>query len=372
MALLVFCVQTPELGEKMIDKLEDIKKKYDELNKLISDPEVINDNQRWQKLMIEHSEITPIVEKYNELLQVKEDLAGTKEVFEEAKDPEVIELAQMEIGELEERLEELDLEIQKLLIPKDPNDGKNVIMEIRAGAGGDEAGLFASELLRMYLRYAENNHWKTEVLDMSESGVGGIKEVSVQISGKNVYSRLKYESGTHRVQRVPETESGGRIHTSTATVAVLPEAEEVDVTIQPNDLKIDVYRSSGHGGQSVNTTDSAVRITHLPTGTVVTCQDGKSQLMNKEKAMIVLRSRLYEQEVAEQNRKIASQRKLQVGTGDRSQKIRTYNFPQGRITDHRINKSVYKMEAFMLGEIDEMLDALITDDQAEKLRELSV
>ncbi len=356
----------------MIEKLDGIKQKYDELSRLISDPDVINDNKRWQVLVKEHSDLAPIVEKFSEYKNVIEEKKGAKEIMAEAKEADMKELAQLEFEELKEREAELEEEIKVLLIPKDPNDDKNVIVEIRAGAGGDEAGLFASELLKMYMRYAESKGFKTSIIDISESGVGGIKDASFEVSGKGAYSKLKFESGTHRVQRVPETESGGRIHTSTATVAVLPEADEVEIEVHNNDLRIDVFRSSGNGGQSVNTTDSAVRITHLPTGVVVTCQDGKSQQMNKEKAMKVLRARLYEQKINEQNKEISMQRKLQVGTGDRSQKIRTYNFPQGRITDHRIGLSVYKMDSFMMGDIDEMVEALITFFQAESLKDLDV
>jgi peptide chain release factor 1 len=274
----------------------------------------------------------------------------------------------MELSELEVKLVDVELEIKKLLIPKDPNDDKNVILEVRAGAGGDEAGLFAAELLRLYIRFAEKKRWKVEMMNTSESGVGGIREASVMIKGKGAYSQLKYESGVHRVQRVPATESAGRIHTSTATVAVLPEVEDVEVEINPNDLRIDVFRSSGNGGQSVNTTDSAVRVTHLPTGLVVSCQDGKSQLSNKEKAIQILKARIYDAELSKQNAEIAEERKSQVGTGDRSGKIRTYNFPQGRITDHRIGMTVYKIDAYMQGEIDEMVDALTTHYQAEALK----
>ncbi len=354
----------------MIQKLDGIKIKYDELSKMISDPEIINDNKRWQKLVKEHSDLAPIVEKYSEYKQILEEKAGAKDIIAEATDPEMKELAQMEYDELSEREEKISEEIKILLLPKDPNDDKNVIVEIRAGAGGDEAGLFAAELLKMYMRYADRKGFQSSIIDISESGVGGIKDASFEVHGKGAYSLLKFESGTHRVQRVPETESGGRIHTSTATVAVLPEADEVEIEIDNNDLRVDVFRSSGNGGQSVNTTDSAVRITHEPTGLVVTCQDGKSQSMNKEKAMKVLRARLYEMKLNEQNKEIAMQRKLQVGTGDRSQKIRTYNFPQGRITDHRIGMSVYKLESFMMGDIDEMVDALITFFQAESLKEI--
>ena len=355
----------------MSQNLEEIKKKYFKLNEKVADPEVIADTQTWQKLMKEQAEIAPIAEKYIQLEKVEEEIKDAKELIELETDEAMKELAQLEIEELKSKKEELSEELKILLLPKDPNDGKNVIVEIRAGAGGDEAALFASELMRMYLKYAERNKWKTQIIELSETNIGGIKEVSFQVSGKDVYSKMKYESGTHRVQRVPQTESGGRIHTSTATVAVLPEADEVDIQIHANDLKIDVFRSSGNGGQSVNTTDSAVRVTHLPTGLVVTCQDGKSQLMNKEQALRVLRARLYEQKIAEQNKKIADQRKLQVGTGDRSQKIRTYNFPQGRITDHRINKSVYQMESFLMGEIEEMVEALIIEDQTQQLQELN-
>ncbi len=354
----------------MIQKLDGIKLKYDELSKMISDPDIINDNKRWQKLVKEHSDLAPIVEKYSEYKRILEEKEGAKDIISDAKDPDMKELAQMEYDELSEMEEKITEEIKILLIPKDPNDDKNVIVEIRAGAGGDEAGLFAAELLKMYMRYADRKGFKSNIIDMSESGVGGIKDASFEVHGKGAYSLLKFESGTHRVQRVPETESGGRIHTSTATVAVLPEVDDVEVEIDNNDIRVDVFRSSGHGGQSVNTTDSAVRITHEPTGLVVTCQDGKSQGMNKEKAMKVLRARLYEMKLSEQNKEIAMQRKLQVGTGDRSQKIRTYNFPQGRITDHRIGMSVYKLESFMMGEIDEMVEALITFFQAESLKEI--
>lgn len=352
----------------MFDKLEFIEGRYLDLSEKVADPEVINDQKLWQKLMREHSEITPIVEAYKEYKQIRESIAEMKEILNESSDEDLRELAKMELPELEERVDVLAIELRKLLLPKDPNDEKNIIMEIRAGAGGDEAGLFAAELLRLYTRYAERLRWKVEMMNTSDTGVGGIKEASMMISGKGVYSRLKFESGVHRVQRVPATESAGRIHTSTATVAVLPEAEEVEVDLNMNDLRIDVFRSSGNGGQSVNTTDSAVRVTHLPTGMVVSCQDGKSQLSNKEKAIQVLRARLYEKQLEERNAEIAEDRRSQVGSGDRSAKIRTYNFPQGRITDHRIGLTLYKLDAYMDGEIDEMLDAVSTFYQAEALK----
>lgn len=354
----------------MLDKLEKIKEKYLDLSKKISDPEIINDNRTWQKYVKEHADLLPIVEQYDVLLETDRALREAEEIIEASSDAEMIELAELELDELREKRDETREKVRKLLIPKDPNDEKDVIVEIRAGAGGDEAGLFAGELLRMYMRYAENRGWKAEMIDYSDTGVGGIKEASFQIRGHGAYSRLKYESGTHRVQRVPETESGGRIHTSTATVAVLPEADEVEVEIHRNDIRVDTFRSSGHGGQSVNTTDSAVRITHFPSGMVVTCQDGKSQQMNKEQAMRVLRARLYEKIMTEQAEKIASERKSQVGTGDRSAKIRTYNFPQSRITDHRIHMTVYQLENFMMGDIDEMVDALVTHFQAEALQNM--
>jgi peptide chain release factor 1 len=354
----------------MFDKLEFIEEKFEELGLKISDPEVINDQKLWQKLMKEHSDMAPIVEKFKVYKAVNTGIAEAKALIRESDEEELRELAKMELGDLEEQLETVSLELKMLLLPKDPNDERDVILEVRAGAGGDEAGLFAAELMRLYIRYAENNRWKTEVINTSETGVGGIKEASVMIKGKGAYSRLKYESGTHRVQRIPQTESGGRIHTSTATIAVLPEVDDVEVEIKQNDLRVDVYRSSGNGGQSVNTTDSAVRITHLPTGLVVTCQDGKSQLSNKERALQVLKARLYEIEQNKQNEEIAEQRRSQVGTGDRSAKIRTYNFPQGRITDHRVPVTLYKLDSYMNGEIDEMIDQVTTFFQAEMLKQL--
>lgn len=354
----------------MFDRLDFIVSKYEELGFKISDAEVIENQKLWQKLMKEHAELTPIVEKYTQYKDTKEALEETLMLLEDADDPEMRELAKSELAELKETLASTEHELKILLLPKDPNDERDVILEIRAGAGGDEAGLFAAELMRLYTRYAERHRWKVEVLNTSENSAGGIKEMSVLIRGKGVYSRMKYESGTHRVQRIPATESGGRIHTSTATVAVLPEVDDVEIEIKPSDLRIDVFRSSGNGGQSVNTTDSAVRVTHLPTGLVVSCQDGKSQLSNKERALQVLKARLFEMEQNKQNEEIAEQRRSQVGTGDRSAKIRTYNFPQSRITDHRINFTIYKLDSYMEGEIDEMLDALATHFQTEALKDL--
>ena len=317
--------------------------------------------------MKEHSDLEPIVMKYREYKEVLNSIQESKEILQEESDEELRELAKMELSEKEDMVEPLESELKILLLPKDPNDEKNVIVEIRGGAGGDEAALFAGDLFRMYSRYAERRRWKIELLSARDSGVGGYKEVSFLIKDKGAQSRLKYESGVHRVQRIPATESGGRIHTSTATVAVLPEVDVVEININPNDLRIDVFRSSGNGGQSVNTTDSAVRITHIPTGEVVSCQDGKSQLKNKEQALKILVARLNDKAIAEQNKDIAAERKSQVGTGDRSERIRTYNFPQGRVSDHRINLTLYKLDTFLDGDIDEMLDALITVDQTEKM-----
>jgi len=355
----------------MLEKLEFILEKYQNLNKKISDPEIINDQPTWQKYIKEHAEIEPIVAKYKEYKKVKEALDETNEIIRNSDDEELREMAKMELPELEEKYERMSEEIKFMLIPKDPNDEKNVIVEIRAGAGGDEAGLFAAEIFRMYVRYAERNRWKTDIMNTNETGVGGLKEVVFMIKGNGAYSKLKYESGVHRVQRIPQTESGGRIHTSTVTVAVLPEVDDVEVAISSNDIRVDVFRSSGNGGQSVNTTDSAVRITHLPTGLVVTCQDEKSQLKNKTKAMKVLKARLYEMELAEQNAEIADARKSQVGTGERSEKIRTYNFPQSRVTDHRINLTLYKMAYILDGDLHEIIEALTTEDQAAKLKKLN-
>ena len=351
----------------MLQKLAVLEDKYKELTEKISDPEVINDQKVWQKYMKEHADLEPIIMKFREYQSVLNSIKESKEILQEESDEELRELAKMELSDMEDQVEPLEAELKILLLPKDPNDEKNVIVEIRGGAGGDEAALFAGDLFRMYSRYAERRRWKIELLSASDTGVGGYKEVSFLIKGKGAYSRLKYESGVHRVQRIPATESGGRIHTSTATVAVLPEVETVEVNINPNDLRIDVFRSSGNGGQSVNTTDSVVRITHIPTGEVVSCQDGKSQLKNKEQALKILVARLNDKAIAEQNKEISAERKSQVGTGDRSERIRTYNFPQGRVSDHRINLTLYKLDQFLDGDIDEMIDALITVDQTEKM-----
>lgn len=351
----------------MFDKLDFILEKYEELSMKVSDPDVINNQPVWQKHIKEMGEMEPIVNKYKEYKKAKEAIAEAKEMLEMG-DEELRELAKMEIAENEDKIPQMEEELKILLLPRDPNDEKNVILEVRAGTGGDEAALFAQDLLRMYLRYTERRGWKAEIMDVNDTDIGGVKEASVLIKGKGAYSRLKYESGTHRVQRVPDTESSGRIHTSAATVAVLPEVDDVEVEINPNDVRVDVYRSSGNGGQCVNTTDSAVRLTHIPTGLVVTCQDEKSQIKNKDKAFKVLRSRLYDMKLREQNDEISAERRSQVGSGDRSERIRTYNFPQGRITDHRIGMTIYKLDSFLDGEIDEIIDGLITSDQAEKMK----
>ncbi len=345
-----------------------IVERYNELGAKISDPEVIADQAQWRKLMKEHSELTPIVEKYGEYKAAKSAIEEAKEMLDEKPDKDFEDLLRLEIEENREKLPAIEDELKILLIPKDPNDEKSVIMEIRGGTGGEEAALFAGDLFRMYSMYAENRHWKIEIMDSNPTDLGGYKEITFSIEGVGAYSRLKYESGVHRVQRVPETESNGRIQTSAATVAVLPEVEEVEVEINPGDLKIDVFRAGGPGGQCVNTTDSAVRITHLPTGLVVSCQDEKSQFKNKDKAMKVLRSRLYDLMESERNAAISQERKSQVGSGDRSERIRTYNFPQGRVSDHRINLTLYRLEAIMNGDLDELIDALNTYFQSEKLR----
>jgi len=352
----------------MYDKLDLTSTKYEELSLKVSDPDVINDQAMWQKYIKEMSEMEPIVNKYKEYKKAKEDLEGTKQMLNEGgMEEELRELAKMELSELEEKLEELTNELQVLLLPKDPNDDKNVILEVRAGTGGDEAALFGADLLRMYMRYAERRGWKTEAIEINDTGIGGIKEAVLLVKGKGAYSRLKFESGAHRVQRVPETESSGRIHTSAATVAVLPEIDDVAIEVNQSDVRVDVYRASGNGGQSVNTTDSAVRLTHVPTGLVVTCQDEKSQIKNKEKAFKVLKARLYDLKMQEQSKEISDQRKSQVGSGDRSERIRTYNFPQGRVSDHRIGLTLYKLDYFLDGDIDEIIDGLIASDTAEKL-----
>ena len=352
----------------MFDRLEDIVKHYEELMFELNNPSVAEDQKRFRKLMKEQSDLTPLVETYKEYKQAKQDVEDSLALLEEESDEEMREMAKEELSDAKKRIEELEQQLKILLLPKDPNDDKNVIVEIRAGAGGDEAALFASELYRMYVHYAERQRWKVELINVSESGIGGMKEVEFMITGQGAYSKLKYESGVHRVQRVPETESGGRIHTSTATVAIMPEAEEFDVVIDEKDIRIDVMRASGNGGQCVNTTDSAVRLTHIPSGLVVTCQDEKSQIKNKEKAFKVLRSRLYDLKLQEQNDEISAERRSQVGSGDRSERIRTYNFPQGRVTDHRIGLTIYKLDGFLDGEIDEIIDGLITSDQAEKMK----
>lgn len=352
----------------MFDKLDFITEKYSELALKASDPEVIANQKEWQKCVKDMGEMEPIVKKYEEYKKAKESLEDAKEIVENESDEELRELAKMEISEAEESLETLTGELKILLLPKDPNDERNVILEVRAGTGGEEAALFGGDLLRMYTRYAERHRWKTELMDINDTGIGGVKEATVMIKGKGAYSRLKYESGVHRVQRVPETESSGRIHTSAATIAVLPEVDDVEVDLDPNDVRVDVYRASGNGGQCVNTTDSAVRLTHEPTGLVVTCQDEKSQIKNKEKAFKVLRSRLYDLMLQKQQSEISAERKSQIGSGDRSERIRTYNFPQGRCTDHRIGMTLYKLDAILDGDIDDIIDGLITSDQAEKMK----
>ena len=354
----------------MFDKLESLVERLDTVLQQLNDPDVATDQKRFRDLMKEQSDLAPIVEKYKEYVQEKQNIEESLELLEEESDEEMKELAKEELAESKANVERLEEDLKILLIPKDPNDDKNIIVEIRAGAGGDEAALFAADVARMYRSYAEGRRWKVETLSFNESGIGGFKELVFMISGQGAYSRFKYESGVHRVQRIPATESGGRIHTSTITVAIMPEVEDVEVEVDLNDCKFDVFRASGNGGQCVNTTDSAVRLTHLPTGIVVSCQDEKSQLKNKDKALKVLRSRLYELEQQKAHDAEAEKRKSQVGTGDRSEKIRTYNYPQGRVTDHRIKLTLHKLDSVMNGELNELIDSLIAADQAAKLAKM--
>ena len=355
----------------MFDRLDDMLRHYEELMLELNNPSVAEDQRKFRKLMKEQADLAPIVDAYKQYKQAKQDVEDSLALLDEESDEEMKELAKEELADAKKRIEELEQELKILLLPKDPNDEKNVIVEIRAGAGGDEAALFASELYRMYVHYAESQHWKTEMINVSESGIGGMKEVEFMITGHGAYSKLKYESGVHRVQRVPETESGGRIHTSTATVAIMPEAEEFDVVIDDKDIRIDVMRASGNGGQCVNTTDSAVRLTHIPTGIVIYSQTEKSQLQNKEKAFRLLRSKLYDMELERRQNEEAAERRSQIGTGDSSEKIRTYNFPQGRVTDHRIKLTLYKIDAIMDGDLQELIDSLIAADQAAKLAKMN-
>ncbi|MCF2682145.1 peptide chain release factor 1 [Dorea sp. YH-dor226] len=355
----------------MFDKLEDLLIRLEEILSELQEPDVANDPNRFRKLMKEQNELTPIVEAYKEYKACKQAIEDSLEMLNEETDEEMRELAKEELNDAKKRVEELEQELKILLLPKDPNDDKNVIVEIRAGAGGDEAALFAAEIYRMYLHYAESQRWKVELVECEEIGIGGMKNVTFMINGKGAYSVMKYESGVHRVQRVPETESGGRIHTSTITVAVMPEAEDVDIQIDEKDIRIDVMRASGNGGQCVNTTDSAVRLTHYPTGIVIYSQTEKSQLQNKDKAFALLRAKLYDMECQKRHDAEAEARKSQIGTGDRSEKIRTYNFPQGRVTDHRIGLTLYKLDKIMNGDIQEIIDACIAADQAAKLANMN-
>ena len=355
----------------MFDRLEDLLRRLEELNIELTEPDTINNQEKYRQLMKEQNELTPIVEKYKEYKKAKDGVEDSLALLESENDEEMRELAKEELNDCKQAVEDCEQELKILMLPKDVNDDKNVIVEIRGGAGGDEAALFAADLFRMYSKYAEANRWKVEVMSVNENGIGGFKEIVFMVIGSGAYSKLKYESGVHRVQRIPSTESGGRIHTSTATVAIMPEVEEVEVFVDPNDCKIDVYRASGNGGQCVNTTDSAVRITHIPTGIVVTCQDEKSQLKNKDKAMKVLRSRIYDMEQEKANSEQAAERKSQVGTGDRSEKIRTYNFPQGRVTDHRIKYTSHRLGEILEGDLTEVIQKIIAAGQAAKLAKLN-
>lgn len=355
----------------MFDKLEELVKRYEEIQNELNEPGVVADRDRFKKLMKESNDLGIIVDKYLEYKQAKQDIEDSLAILDEENDEEMRALAKEELSSAKENLEQFERELKLLLLPKDPNDEKNVVVEIRAGAGGDEAALFAGELYRMYCKFAESQHWKIEMVSFNENGIGGFKEIIFMVNGQGVFSKLKYESGVHRVQRIPVTESGGRIHTSTATVAIMPEAEEVDVQLDMNDCRFDVFRASGNGGQCVNTTDSAVRLTHIPTGIVISCQDEKSQLKNRDKALKVLRARLYELELEKAHDAEAAQRRSQVGTGDRSEKIRTYNFPQSRCTDHRIKLTLYTLEDVVNGNLTELIDALTAADQAAKLLEMS-
>lgn len=354
----------------MFDRLDDLLIRYEELLEELNSPDVAMDQNRFRKLMKEQADLTPLVDAYKEYKKANQDVEDSLALLEEESDEEMRDMAKEELADAKKKIEEMEQQLKILLLPKDPNDDKNVMVEIRAGAGGDEAALFASELYRMYVHFAESNRWKTELVSVNENGIGGFKEVVFMVTGQGAYSKMKYESGVHRVQRVPETESGGRIHTSTASVAVMPEAEEFDVVIDDKDIRIDVMRASGNGGQCVNTTDSAVRLTHMPTGIVIYSQTEKSQLQNKEKAFRLLRSKLYDMELEKRQNQEAEERRSQIGTGDRSEKIRTYNFPQGRVTEHRIKLTLYKIDSVMNGELNELIDSLIAADQAAKLAKM--
>jgi len=354
----------------LFDRLKNIEERYEELNKLIGDPQVMAERSSWQQYVKAHAELTEIVTAYRSYKKITQEIMETKELLREKLEADFRDMAEAELRQLKEKQEQLEINLRLLLLPQDPNDAKNVIVEIRAGTGGEEAALFGADLFRMYLKYAEQKGWKCEIMSSSATDLGGLKEIIFVIEGKGTYSRLKFESGVHRVQRIPTTESGGRIHTSAATVAVLPEADEVDVEINPNDLRIDVFCSTGPGGQSVNTTQSAVRITHIPTGIVVSCQDEKSQHKNKDKAMRVLRARILDKMQEEQRQKVDSMRKLQVGSGDRSERVRTYNFPQNRVTDHRIGFTSHRLGEVLMGDLDDLIEALLTTDQAERLKQV--